>query len=250
MTTLTVGSLFAGIGGIELGLEWTGGFRTVWQVERDEYCRKVLARHWPKAQRFDDVRTVGAHNLTPVDVITFGFPCQDVSWANADGDGLDGERSGLYREAIRIIRELRPEYAVMENVSALLARGFGAVLGDLADSGYDAEWSCVSACAVGAPHMRQRVFLVAYSDREHGRSRVWDTAPRTIGALPPIHGAPRSRSGWRARLANPSALYGGADGVPFGSQRNRAIGNAVVPRVAEVIGERLLTIHAALQGAA
>src|SRR5689334_23929519 len=119
--TLTVGSLFAGIGGIELGLEWTRGFRTVWQVERDEYCRRVLAKHWPAVERFDNVCTVGAHNLTPVDVICGGFPCQDISNAGKR-EGISGERSGLWRQLARAIRVVRPQYALMENVAALLGR--------------------------------------------------------------------------------------------------------------------------------
>src|SRR5690606_28720166 len=105
-------------------------------------------RHWPDARRFDDVRTVGAHNLAPVDLICGGFPCQDISVAGK-GAGLDGERSGLWVEFARIVRELRPRFVVVENVPALLARGFGRVLGDLAACGYDAEWDCIPAAAVG-----------------------------------------------------------------------------------------------------
>lgn len=131
--TLTVGSLFSGIGGLELGLE-RAGMRTVWQVEQNEYCRKVLAKHWPDVQRFIDVREVGAHNLPPVDLICGGFPCQDISNAGTM-EGLAGERSGLWSEYARIVRELRPRYVVVENVSALLARGIGCVLGDLAGLG-------------------------------------------------------------------------------------------------------------------
>ena len=99
-----IGSLFSGIGGLELGLEWAGVGHTVWQVERDPFCRSILARHWPSAARFDDVRTVGAHNLEPVDVICGGFPCQDISYAGK-GLGLAGERSGLWYEFARIIGE-------------------------------------------------------------------------------------------------------------------------------------------------
>jgi DNA (cytosine-5)-methyltransferase 1 len=161
--TLTVGSLFAGIGGIELGLEWTGGFATAWQVERDPYARRVLEKHWPNALRHDDVCTVGAHNLTPVDVICGGFPCQDISNAGKRA-GIEGERSGLWREYARIVRELRPRYVLVENVAALLGRGLGVVLGDLAACGYDAEWSVLSAQNVGAPHLRERLFVIAYAN--------------------------------------------------------------------------------------
>jgi DNA (cytosine-5)-methyltransferase 1 len=194
--TLTVGSLFAGIGGIELGLEWAGEFATSWQVERDEYCRKVLAKHWPNAERFDDVRTVGAHNLSPVDVICGGFPCQDISNAGKRA-GIDGERSGLWREYARIVRELRPRYVLVENVAALLGRGLDVVLGDLAACGYDAEWSVLSAQNMGAPHLRERLFVVAYAV-SNGLRQQSKRVRRSDGAsVAPHDGAAQS-------LAHPS----------------------------------------------
>jgi DNA (cytosine-5)-methyltransferase 1 len=158
---MRIGSLFAGIGGLELGLEWAGVGETVWQVEQDPFCRRVLAKHWPRAERFEDVKDVGAHNLSPVDLICGGFPCTDISLAGK-GAGLEGEASGLWWEFARVIRDLRPRFVVLENVAALLGRGFGRVLGALAESGYDAEWDCVPAAAVGAPHRRDRVFVVAW----------------------------------------------------------------------------------------
>jgi len=165
---LTIGSLFSGIGGLELGLE-RAGMRTVWQVEMDDYATQILARHWPDAIRFRDVREVGSHNLPHVDLICGGFPCQDISYAGK-GAGIAGERSGLWSEFARIVRELRPRYVVVENVSALLARGLGVVLGDLAACGYDAEWDCIPAAAVGAYHLRDRIFIVAYPHGErHAR---------------------------------------------------------------------------------
>ena len=112
---------FSGIGGFDLGFE-RAGIETIWQVEIDEYCRKVLARHFPHAQRFSDIRECGAHNLTPVDVLSGGFPCQDISVAGK-GAGIEGERSGLWTEYARIIGELRPRYVIVENVAALLGRG-------------------------------------------------------------------------------------------------------------------------------
>lgn len=161
---MRIGSLFSGIGGLELGLEWAGLGHVVWQVEQDEFCRSVLAKHWPDAERFDDVRTVGAHCLAPVDLICGGFPCQDLSYAGK-GAGLAGARSGLWSEYRRIVGELRPRFVVVENVAALLARGLGDVLGDLAALGYDAEWHCLRASDVGAPHRRDRLFIVAYTER-------------------------------------------------------------------------------------
>ena len=169
---MNVGSLFAGIGGFDLGFE-RAGMRISWQVERDPYCRAVLARHFPAAARFEDVREVGAANLQAVDLICGGFPCQDLS-AAGQGAGLDGARSGLWTEFARIICELRPRYVVVENVPALLTgKGkrwdrapVGRVLGDLAEAGYDAEWACLSAREFGAPHLRKRVWIVAYPARD------------------------------------------------------------------------------------
>jgi DNA (cytosine-5)-methyltransferase 1 len=234
---LKIGSLFAGIGGLELGLERGigNGAHTVWQVEQSEYCRAVLAKHWPDATRYDDVRTVGRSNLAPVDVLCGGFPCQDISYAGY-GAGLAGERSGLWHEYARIVGELRPRYVVVENVTALLTRGIDVVLGSLAAIGYDAEWSVVSACAVGAPHVRRRLFVVAYPNGEHGRARLRYPDAQPHGPLQTVDRFARARAGWRARLANPSALYRDADGIPAGMDRNRAIGNAVAPDVGEIIG--------------
>src|SRR6185312_15732678 len=123
-----------------------------------------------------------------------------------------------------------------ENVTALFERGIAEVLGALADRGLDAEWSTVSMCSVGAPHMRQRVFIVAHANGIDGRSRLRHSIARAFRQIQARDGTPRARASFRARLANPSALYGGADGIPHGPQRNRAIGNAVGPDVAEVIG--------------
>lgn len=157
---MTFGSLFAGIGGFDLGFE-RAGLRCVWQVEIDPYCRRVLEKHWPHVPRWDDVRTFTGDGYERPDVICGGFPCQDISNAGKRA-GIEGERSGLWAEYARIIRLLRPRFVVVENVSALLVRGLGRVLGDLAACGYDAEWDCIPAAAVGAPHIRDRVFVVAY----------------------------------------------------------------------------------------
>src|SRR5262249_16380197 len=126
-------------------------------------CRKVLAKHWPDVARYGDIRTIT--DLPYVDVLCGGFPCQDISNAGKR-EGIDGERSGLWSEMARIIGLVRPRYVVVENVSALLGRGMGRVLGDLAACGYDAEWDCIPASAVGAPHRRDRVWIVAYASRD------------------------------------------------------------------------------------
>lgn len=182
----TMGSLFAGIGGFDLGFE-RAGFKTVWQVEIDSYCQKVLAKNFPEAKRFGDIRDCGRHNLESVDVICGGFPCQDISNAGKRA-GITGERSGLWAEMCRIVGELRPRYVVVENVAALLGRGMGRVLGDLAEIGYDAEWEIISAADVGAPHLRERVWIMAHAKAfqcmqrcESPMFRRWSKEAKQIG---------------------------------------------------------------------
>ena len=157
----SVGSLFAGIGGFDLGVE-RAGCRIEWQVEIDPWCRKVLAKHWPEVPRYEDVKEVGAHNLKPVDWIVGGFPCQDLSTAGKL-EGLSGDRSGLWWHMRRIIGELRPEVVIVENVPNLVHLGIEHVLGSLAEIGYDAEWDIVSAQDIGAPHLRKRIWIVAHA---------------------------------------------------------------------------------------
>ena len=159
---MTFGSLFSGIGGIDLGLE-RAGMTCAWQVEIDPWCRQVLTKHWPNVRRYEDVSAVGGDTLEPVELIAGGFPCQDVSVAGQRAGIQAGTRSGLWSEFHRIIRELRPRYVLVENVPGLLARGMGRVLGDLSTIGYDAEWEMLSAADVGAPHLRKRVFIVAHT---------------------------------------------------------------------------------------
>jgi DNA (cytosine-5)-methyltransferase 1 len=219
-------SLFAGIGGLDLAAE-RAGFRTVAFVEREPYCQAVLRSRWPGVPIHDDVCTFRPARGS-ARVVSGGFPCQDISYAG-DGAGLDGERSGLFYELARILDEVGPDFAVLENVAALLTRGMGDVLGTLSDLGFDAEWSVTSACSVGAPHMRQRVFIVAYADRLDGWPRVRDSLAQAFREVSAGDRFESARAGYRQRLANPSALYRDADGVPFGMDRNRAIGNAVHP---------------------
>lgn len=172
---MLIGSLFSGIGGLELGLELALGGRVVWQVEREPWPRAVLARHWPDADRsVTDICEAGAANLAPVDLVCGGFPCQDISPAGSGKGIKNGEKSGLWREYARILRELRPRFVVVENSAALPSRGLDVVLGDLAALRYDAEWSRIGACDVGAPHRRWRCFIVAWlaDTDESGRERV------------------------------------------------------------------------------
>jgi DNA (cytosine-5)-methyltransferase 1 len=315
----TFGSLFAGIGGIDLGLEragWTGR----WQVEWDDYCRRVLAKHWPDVARYGDVHDVhgrdacpslladagevgrlgwtsvgdigrdatewgeasdhagngrvprGCPNcLEPVDLIAGGFPCQPFSFAGKQQRLADDR--WLWPEFERCIRELRPRYVLVENVPGLLVGGgMDAVLGGLADLGYDAEWESIPAAAVGAPHLRYRVWIigtrVAHADGlgqgrspALGPSSLTGLRPQEAGAEPDGSGdgtladadpggwdgrAGELGPGWRGELAD-----GGwwrtepdvgrvAHGVPARVDRLRSLGNAVVPQVVEWIGRRII----------
>lgn len=162
---MNVLDLFSGIGGFSLGLE-RAGMRTVGFCEIEPFARGVLAKHWPDIPCSHDIET-REFTEGEADVICGGFPCQDISLAGA-GAGLAGERSGLWRHLLRAIRLVRPRYAIVENVAALLNRGMGTVLGDLAEIGQDTEWHCISARAVGAPHIRDRIWIVA-ADPARGR---------------------------------------------------------------------------------
>jgi DNA (cytosine-5)-methyltransferase 1 len=177
--------LFSGIGGFSLGLE-RAGFETVAFCEISPKCRHLLAHHWPEVPIFPDITTLTGEMVGPVDAICGGFPCQDISFAGK-GAGLAGERSGLWREYARLVRELRPTFVIVENVSALLGRGLGDVLGDLAALGYDAWWDCIPASAIGAPHRRDRLWLVAYARGQqhegYGDALRWQIAEGLAGAL-------------------------------------------------------------------
>lgn len=152
--------LFSGIGGFSLGLE-RAGMRTVAFCEIDPHARKVLNKHWPDVPVFTDVSTLTKDDLNEqIDVLAGGFPCQDISTAGL-GAGLSGSRSGLWFQFHRLIKEIQPRYAIIENVSALRSRGLDQVLWSLAEIGYDAEWHCIPAAAVGAPHRRDRIWIVA-----------------------------------------------------------------------------------------
>jgi len=233
---LRVLSLFAGIGGFDLGLERTGGFQTVAFCEIDPFCRRVLAKHWPEVPCYDDVRTLTAERLgadrIAVDAITAGFPCQDLSRAGKR-HGMAGEHSGLWSEVARLVGELRPGLVLLENVPELLVRGMGRVLGDLATIGYDAEWDGIPAAAVGAPQLRARQWILAYpaglGDRLSAEAiqTGWDH--------------PSFRRGW---ACEPGICRVG-HGLPGQVDRLRTLGNAVVPQIPELIGRAILTARAA-----
>ena len=229
---LTVGSLFSGIGGLDLGLE-RAGMRVVWQVEIDEWCRKMLAKHWPDVERFGDIKTCGIHNLKPVDLICGGFPCQPVSSAGKRKG--DADERWLWPGFARIVCDLEPRWVLAENVPGLLAidtgRLFGTILRDLAALGYDAEWELLPACAFGAPHIRYRLFIVAHANGP--RLAEWKSIFRDDGTQRQAV----ERSNWWAVEPDVGRV---ANGVPARVNRLRGLGNAVVPQVAEWIGKRIV----------
>ena len=242
---LRVLDLFSGIGGFSLGLE-RAGLRTVAFCEIDPYCRRVLARHWPDVPVFGDItklsgaeiisvtdakrREWGADNQGPsstgrnghsssgIDVICGGFPCQDISTAGK-GAGITGERSGLWKHYARIIGEVRPRYAIIENVSALLSRGLGDVLYDLSAFGYDAEWHCIPASAVGAPHRRDRIWIVAYPNSQPVRG---DGHPGDAGPSRTLQGEAEQRERFW-----PDAATGGSRKDVADAERRRLQGRDV-----------------------
>ena len=169
-----VGSLFSGAGLCDLGFH-RAGFRHRFFCEADGWCRSVLARHWPGVPIYTDVRDLDPATLPRVEVLSGGFPCQDVSCGGKRAGITATTRSGLWHEYKRIIEGVRPRYAVIENVKGLLSKGMDRVLSDLSGIGYDAEWQSVPAAAFGAPHLRERVFVVAYP---HG-----SRADRACGVL-------------------------------------------------------------------
>ena len=167
--------LFSGIGGFSLGLQNTGGFETVAFCEIEPFCHKVLKKHWQDVPIYNDIKelnydTLQADGIKP-DVITGGFPCQDISVAGP-GKGIIGERSSLWSEYARLIKDVRPTWAIIENVSALRSKGLTLVLQNLSEIGYNAEWHCIPCTAVGGLHRRDRLWIIAYpmanSNSRHG----------------------------------------------------------------------------------
>lgn len=261
VAALTIGSLFSGIGGLELGLEWAGLGPVLWQVEQDPFCQAVLAKHWPNAERFvDHVQVVSRSNLAPVDLICGGFPCQDVSSAGK-GEGLTGERSGLWREFARVVGEFSPPWVVVENVTSGATRWVDQVCGELEQLGYEVLPVPLSAFDVGAPHIRRRVFIVAHAHGEQLREQPRRSGGENGGCASESteHGGTRVASdrdrdrestftsdGEVARvreLATHSSPWSTApefrrvvDGIPNRLERLAALGNAVVPQCAEVVG--------------
>lgn len=156
---MLVGDVFSGIGGFSLGLE-RAGFEIAWHSEIDPHACAVLRKHWPHIPNLGDICAIDVRSIRRVDMLAGGFPCQDISVAGA-GRGIEGSRSGLWREFVRMLGDLRCRYALVENVGAITSRGLTTVLADLAALGYVAEWHVVPAAAIDAPHLRERCFIVA-----------------------------------------------------------------------------------------
>ncbi len=260
--------LFAGAGGFSIGLERAvsegpyTGFETVAFCEIEPFPRKVLAKNWPGVPCYDDVRTLTAERLAAdgiaVDGITGGFPCQDVSSAGVKRGMGEGTRSGLYSEVIRLAGDLRPKFIILENVTGLLSgpseqpgAWFGRVLSDLAGIGYDAEWEVIPASAVGGIHPRGRVWIMAYPNGER------------LEGLRPFFGINETTSaGLSARrlqinktnydgicgsvwTADAGRIFGVRNGLPDRPRRLKLMGNAVVPKIPELIGHAILESMAA-----
>lgn len=239
---LTVGELFAGIGGIGLGFERVG-CKVKWAHELDDYAGAVYRKNFPHVNLIQgDIRewdpTKGGYE---VDIITGGFPCQDISQARTKPGrlGISGERSGLWAEFLRLVQALRPHYIVAENSEALRYkdRGLTSVLCDLSECGYDAEWLTIRASAVGLPHHRARLWVVAYTDGE-----TQPTIAQYVQASLLSKSTGTGRAGWEP---SPTALRRN-DGVPRGMDRLRCLGNAVVPQVAQIVAEAIIA-HANFQ---
>lgn len=242
-SALRFGSLFAGVGGFDLGLE-RAGFSCAWQVEIDVFCQGVLSRHWPDVPRVGNAKEF-ANDRKPgieVDIIAGGFPCQPISVAGKR-QGTDDPR-WLWPQFARVIGVLRPRFVVMENSSNLLRVGFSGILSDLASLGFDAEWGCISAHSFGAPQRRERLFLVAYATGERSQavpilSRGAKESASYQAWKSQWDGILARGDGARLRRIPDPGICRVASGVPRGVDRLEALGNTVVPQVAEWIGMRI-----------
>ena len=206
--SLRILDTFSGIGGFSLAARWLGGFETVQFVERDPYCQRVLAKHWPTVPIHDDICTFNPERGS-ADVVVGGFPCQDISTAGKQAGIKEGTRSGLFYELIRVVRLVEPRYIVLENVAAILANGLDTVLGELAEAGFDAEWACIPAADVGACHRRDRWWCVAYAQGKRWRARPGQSTAQA--------GHQRARTGdggAGSDVAHPAHML--SNGIPAG----------------------------------
>lgn len=229
---MNVLDLFSGIGGFSLGLE-RAGMKTVAFCEVDKKCQQVLKKHWLGVPIFDDVSTLKGEDIEEtVDVICGGFPCQDISLAGK-GAGLEGKRSGLWSEFKRLIEEIKPKYAIIENVSALRSRGLDQVLREISEIGYDAEWHCITASSIGAPHRRDRIWIISYSNSEglQGQRKITSRISEELQDT--------SYSRWWKTEPNVGRV---AHGVSGRVDRLKQLGNAVVPQIPELIGRAICQV--------
>lgn len=279
--TLRLLDTFSGIGGFSYAAEHlVGGYQTVAFVEREPFCQSILRKHWPDVPIHDDITTFQPEPNS-ADVVCGGFPCQDISVAGKQAGIQQGTRSGLFYELIRVVRLVRPQFVILENVSAILANGLDSVLAELAQAGFDAEWACIPASAVGACHQRDRWWLVAYPQSKHRNDRgsAHPTEPTRASSqlgdgdsadvahangqrqqeqyLAPVSSsqkwpawgdAPQSlNSDWRTYASQP-ILRRGDDGLSSRVDRLKALGNAVVPQVAAIPLQRVKHLATLLCG--
>ena len=277
MDKLRLLDTFSGIGGFSYAAEvLVGGYETVQFVEREPFCQQILRKHWPDVPIHNDIITFEPE-LGSADVICGGFPCQDISSAGKGAGIKEGTRSGLFFQLMRVIRLVRPQFVVLENVAAIRNNGLDTVLGQMAEAGYDCEWACIRASDVGACHRRDRWWLVAYSSSEqrndsgsahtaeptrtaaeprdgHGTDASHAHHPRSQGFRPqrqlregggeikaPWSNGPRLSSDWRGYLSEP-VLCRGDDGLSGRVDRLKALGNAVVPQAAAIPLMRVLEL--------
>lgn len=240
--------LFAGIGGFSLGLEMAGDFNTVGFVERDKYCQKALKKHWPDIPIFDDITTFNRNKLNePVDIITGGFPCQPFSCAGKR-KGKDDDRA-IWPEMLRVISEFKPAWVIGENVTGIVSMELDNVLASLEDEGYQTQTFIIPACAVNAPHRRERVWIVAHNtkageitfQRDFSRNQEIPEKWEGPGLLHKFNGHFQIEN-WMEVAAR---LRGVDDGVSSRMDENRlaALGNAVVPQIVCEIGKTILSTY-------
>jgi len=252
---MNFGSLFSGIGGLDLGLE-RAGMTCLWQSEINPYASRVLAKHWPATPNLGDINDIDWRTVPTVDLVCGGYPCQPFSLAGVRrGENDERHLWPMFAECLRVVR---PRFALLENVAGHLSLGFGQVLADLASIGYDAQWDCIPAAAVGAPHLRDRVFVIASrtnmvnTNETNGRTPMGTTGTtrqrlsenRQSGQSLECRLSERGQiHGWRPN--NPSwstepRMGRMAHGIPNRMDRIAGLGNAVVPQVAEHIGNIIM----------
>ena len=234
MQKLRVLDLFSGSGGFSLGLERTGGFQTVAFCEVEPFARRILYKHWPEVPALEDVAAADFETVGPVDLVTAGFPCQDISFAGK-GAGLSGDRSGLFWHILRAVCLVGQPRILLENVAGLLVRGMPEVCGALAEVGHDAEWHCIPASAVGAPHNRDRLWILTDTQRDEQPSQEPCVGP--FGRMGRVEQSAAWDGGWEAAL---SALRRMDDGLSRSVDRTDLMRNAVVPQIPELIGRAIL----------